>query len=974
MEAPLPRPKKAKSKKRKERTSQNDLLPAVEDKILNAPSTSRLLEEFVPSDQDFISYNDSTEDQPSCSSDQTPLNNLDINSSLRDSLLRKSQLNVLECSSEQTIVPEQEGEGVGGSILERHSESEFETAHLEQPREAEIDQLYPSLDEGYYQSRLRSPTPDDVEKLSLQISEAQLDGIAPVQTGNTPEQTSWVPPSAPSEFEEEHDTVSLISEHSTLHHLSLQTLVYDDQYEQKLQNCYQCISPSQSVPSFEELNKELLINELKTFYHNPQLATNEEFLKDFIGLCENPNHDLHNLLLRYQAARQSFLDHNRTIEEHISKYHRSRETIWTFSKDKRIEHAFCADHIKVTHSESCSKAVCHPETLKEVSDSLESIQENCAAPLALSQYNWKIAHHQVEQYVVKLIQQSPPLYSDQVTSFVPGTQVPWELVHQTSNLRISISILFHFKRQTLSDEVFAGDIDRWLSILIGYLLRTATLLDHRFILNHLLRCPTGFSFWGSKFLQFVWAEYPVCSLSSNPVIDHFFLLYVTLISPLSERDNMLANYEAPVQDSDPAEWSLLDELGEVEVAGKQLLERDYLELLGQFNFGMFFRELLRHPTPEDFMKGRQDMSERDVMMLFSMCLQCITHIKEAFTYLDFTRYRNFCQRNARIMTTLVMFVSDYYYFFEWYGGRFERFSMTMDTDKNKLLTMHNFVFEEGFRCLAETSNASLWQFLTELPYQRVSIKVLWKLYCFLHQINPDRCIRSSILRDGSPYEIVTKLYKSARFQRRLESLSDEDCTYMVNIFSRMALSREPNDIFVSVIALDIYHIGVTAPADKQSTDHASKVCLSSIIDHSPVVVSAILVNMEKPTLKDLPNNLRLVCLVRPKDRALHKIVLFLEGVKIEETDDLKENKRFYGIPDILGFIPIGIGRAKARKKIVVRLRCKDCPIIPELYYLETSPTYRNGAKDVRNTVGPFILFQIISFLKKSTCDNIYGTP
>ena len=50
-------------------------------------------------------------------------------------------------------------------------------------------------------------------------------------------------------------------------------------------------------------------------------------------------------------------------------------------------------------------------------------------------------------------------------------------------------------------------------------------------------------------------------------------------------------------------------------------------------------------------------------------------------------------------------------------------------------------------------------------------------------------------------------------------------------------------------------------------------------------------------------------------------------------------------------------------KIVVRHRCKDCRIIPELYYLETSPTYRNEAKDVRNTVEPFILFQIISFLK-----------
>ena len=33
-----------------------------------------------------------------------------------------------------------------------------------------------------------------------------------------------------------------------------------------------------------------------------------------------------------------------------------------------------------------------------------------------------------------------------------------------------------------------------------------------------------------------------------------------------------------------------------------------------------------------------------------------------------------------------------------------------------------------------------------------------------------------------------------------------------------------------------------------------------------------------------------------------KIVL---GWISQETDDLKENKRSYGIPDILGFIPIG---------------------------------------------------------------------
>ena len=88
-------------------------------------------------------------------------------------------------------------------------------------------------------------------------------------------------------------------------------------------------------------------------------------------------------------------------------------------------------------------------------------------------------------------------------------------------------------------------------------------------------------------------------------------------------------------------------------------------------------------------------------------------------------------------------------------------------------------------------------------------------------------------------------------------MSDEDCTFMVNVFCKMALSREIDDNFVKVIALDIYHIGVTSTVDKQSTDHACKNCLSTIIDHCPDVVSVIINNMDKQTLKDLPNNLRI---------------------------------------------------------------------------------------------------------------------
>ena len=875
------------------------------DAEASASCSVPLVPEVDESDQPVISKNGNclvSEDSSLAS------NNLDIKSEKNEELLRQSELNIYPFSQqfhayEETVISSEYNDLETPNSFKQESIVENTECLVCNP---EVEQLYPSLDDEFYEnlqerSLLRNRTvsqqsfhktsKDDVDALSLQNAEAQLDYIAPTELDDIVIEDEFKSFEVVTVVDGEAcvDNISLLSD--TLHHLSLQTLMYDDQYEQKLQSCYhsECVSPALSTPNFEDLNKELLISELQSYYHNPQLVMNDEFLQDFINMCQNPTHELHLLLTRYQKARQNYLLHNSVIETGVSRYNKLKETIWTFTKEKRVETGYCADHMKVSYTENCSKSHCHQEILKDVDDSLNSIYENCSIPLALLQYNWKIAFYHVEQYFVKLTESCPPLYTvtEYITSYVPGILIPWEHVNHTSQLRVCISILFHFKRQKMTDDVFTRDIDRWLNILVSMLLRVATLLDHRFLLNHLLRCPTGFSFWGSNFLQFAWANntYSTETIIGNPIVDHFFLMYLTMLLPLEGRESMLANYEPPVEDSNPAEWSILDELGEVDCDDKQLLERDYLELLGQFNFGLFYRELLKYPTPEEFIKNKQNINEQEMMTMFSMCLKCIAQIKNAFMHLDFTRYRNFCQRNANIMITFMRFVSDFYYFYEGYGGKYERWSMTVDTNQNKLLTVHNHVIEEGFRCLAETSNVSLWQFLADLPYHRISIHVLWKLYGFLHQVNPEKHLKKSVLREGSPYEIVTKLYKTARFQCRLEALSDEDCTFMVNVFCKMALSREIDDNFVKVIALDIYHIGVTSTVDKQSTDHACKGCLSSIINHCPEVVSTIINNLDKPTLKDLPNNMRIfrgLCLQSwlPSDDDFNLLATWLQTTSI----------------------------------------------------------------------------------------------
>ena len=57
---------------------------------------------------------------------------------------------------------------------------------------------------------------------------------------------------------------------------------------------------------------------------------------------------------------------------------------------------------------------------------------------------------------------------------------------------------------------------------------------------------------------------------------------------------------------------------------------------------------------------------------------------------------------------------------------------------------------------------------------------------------------------------------------------------------------------------------------------------------------------------------------------------------------------------------------KVSLAIVIWPTCKDWPINPELYHLETSPAHRNRANDARNTVGPIIFFQITRFFFKTT--------
>ena len=87
------------------------------------------------------------------------------------------------------------------------------------------------------------------------------------------------------------------------------------------------------------------------------------------------------------------------------------------------------------------------------------------------------------------------------------------------SLRDCCSVLFAFQRINSQDTLFVEETRRWLSDSIAILLRFATLEDHRFILNHVLRCPRGIANWAITFVQV-----------SFYLHSHIHVLFVSIVS------------------------------------------------------------------------------------------------------------------------------------------------------------------------------------------------------------------------------------------------------------------------------------------------------------------------------------------------------------------------------------------------------------------------------------------------------------
>lgn len=165
------------------------------------------------------------------------------------------------------------------------------------------------------------------------------------------------------------------------------------------------------------------------------------------------------------------------------------------------------------------------------------------------------------------------------------------------DIRLTISILFHFLRRPVPDREFSNEIKKWLGKLVAFYVRLATWQDHLFLIYHVLRCPSGIASWATSLIQIPKANPNEMSPFTCDEVNHCMTFLKVLLMPTKQRNEFLAQLHSenggPI-DATTAEdlWIVIDSDGEEdktpagECAG--LKENDLIALLNQVPFEHLF--------------------------------------------------------------------------------------------------------------------------------------------------------------------------------------------------------------------------------------------------------------------------------------------------------------------------------------------------------------------------------------------------
>jgi len=353
--------------------------------------------------------------------------------------------------------------------------------------------------------------------------------------------------------------------------------------------------PEHEITETLERPETAINSEVKALYDNILLDNLESCTQQFLNTVPKTfdGFELYELLYSYLRANNQLSVCEKSLSSLHDQFDSSEKQVWAVSFKKTSKTGVCEDDVSLVGTHQYSVAKFNDDAFNKLRKTLTEMKELVKDSFSLYTYSAELCSVQIWHFFHKSFGHlNVQSFDVQCFSSYPTHTAE----HSANLLRLCISTLFSFIRKPSLPNNFLQDCQRWLSQCIGMLLRLATVTDHFFILNHLVRCPPGtISKWAAELIQvpqippFEYnSSFQGISSFSHLGLDYALCLLSIILSPIVKKSDFLSHCNPSTDrygtaDGDSSlQWVVVDSDGEDDPDDPSLFkEGDIIALLNQ---------------------------------------------------------------------------------------------------------------------------------------------------------------------------------------------------------------------------------------------------------------------------------------------------------------------------------------------------------------------------------------------------------
>ncbi|XP_078589485.1 ectopic P granules protein 5 homolog [Branchiostoma floridae x Branchiostoma japonicum] len=585
----------------------------------------------------------------------------------------------------------------------------------------------------------------------------------------------------------------------------------------------------------EGFAQPLTQDQLQSLYDNPLLPQLEEWVDCFLQQTNQSKHEFYQLVQQYYRSRVGLAEVQAGITDLQSRQEQLEGQLWVTTDHVITAQGYCHDNVKVSQTQNYRQVELSGVACVELSRVLHDTRVQVHEMYALSGYSAMLCRLQVETYLHQVL-----------SSSCTDTDTFTNMLADRERVRSCISVLFTFQRRPIRDQQFLEDTQKWIEKLCCCLLTAPTFHDHLFLLNHVLRCPSGVGAWAAPLIQVPCPLPDDATDVSSAKVHQFLVMLATLFNPIRSRQELLkllkpVQVAGQTQEQAPLNWTLVDEGGEEEddLADTWALlhENDLVTLLQQFPFNRFFCYIMNvHLSDTDIVVS--DITERHMLWIFALCSTLVKLLSEGLRNFNRSRYRQFVKRLGRLVRHTIQHVSEVWRLCK---GRLEHAQGDAQLPLGKLQVEYDHFFYRSVVCILSAPRVGALQFLSDLPYQQLSHTMQWQLLWLLHVDS---------IQDSPPAEATTITQIKALLQEsdmmvqledKLCELEQSEAIFLLTACTNMARSHAGTDnTFVDMVVMHLYQVCYVSSRTREFCSKVGRELLSSICLIHPKAVSTLL--------------------------------------------------------------------------------------------------------------------------------------